>query len=175
MRCRLYSSVMAVVVVAACGGSQAPAGGASGATPPPASSSSPTTSDACAMLTPAEIASAVGNPVQPGAPFAGQEVCKWETEAPGHVDVLLTVRLMGGIRAKPLCDGLPSATDKGARIGGVGDLAFWKFSSNPLFNSGDLELCTAKGFVALSLNGKADETRLQSAALALAKQVLQRM
>lgn len=127
------------------------------------------------MLTPAEIASAVGNPVQPGAPFAGQEVCKWETGVPGDVDVLLTVRLMGGIRAKPLCDGLPSATDKGARIGGIGDLAFWKFSSGALFNSGDLELCTAKGFVALSLNGKADEARLQNAALALAKQVLQRM
>ena len=170
------STLVVAVAAGACGGSETPAGTAGGDAPAsPASKASSTVSDACAMFTAAEISSAVGNPVMNGAPFAGQEVCKWATSSPGDVDVLLTVRLMGGIRAKPLCDALPSATDKGARVEGVGDVAFWTFASSPLFNSGDLELCSSKGFVALSVNGKADEARLRQAALSLAKQTLKRM
>ena len=169
-------TLVVVVSAGACGGSETPAGTSGGAaSASSASTASSTTSDACAMFTASEISSAVGNAVMDGAPFAGQEVCKWATSSPGDVDVLLTVRLMGGIRAKPLCDALPSATDKGARVEGAGDVAFWKFASSPLFNSGDLELCSAKGFVALSLNGKADEARLRQAALALAKLTLERM
>jgi hypothetical protein len=44
-----------------------------------------------------------------------------------------------------------------------------------VFNSGDLETCSAKGYVGISLNGKRDEGALRDAAVTLARTVLGRL
>lgn len=141
-------------------------------TPPAAASGG--TADACAFLTESEIAEAVGNPVLKGQPYAGPEVCKWDTENPDHVSVLLTVRLSGSVRARVLCDELRKTGGEGGRIADLGDVAVWKFSNGGSFSSGDLETCGEEGFLALSLNGKAEEGKLKSATEALARKVRQR-
>lgn len=130
------------------------------------------TADACAALSESEIASSVGNPVLQGAPYAGPEVCKWDTENPDHVSVLLTVRLKGSIREEALCADLRQSGSEGERLEDPGDLAVWKFSPSSLFNSGDLDACGPKGFVSISLNGKADEAKLKEAALTLVGKVM---
>ena len=164
----------------ACSDSAPATGGVSGSGSTPASSGGAPSSrsgpiDACTLLSQADVAAAVGNPVLKGEHFAGSEVCKWDTSDPAQVNVLLTVRPVGGIRAKPLCDGLRTANDKGVPLAGLGDLAFWKYASGKLFDSGDLEMCHAKGFVALSLNGKADEDRMRKAMLAIVTPVIGKM
>ena len=44
-----------------------------------------------------------------------------------------------------------------------------------LFNSGDLESCSAKGFVSLSLNGERDEAALKRAAVEILGKLLARL
>lgn len=162
-----------------CSGAEAPqttgnAGSASAAAAPAAASSS-TPLDACALLSEAEIASAVGNLVLKGEHYAGTQVCNWDTKTRGDVTVLLQARPVIGPHAGPACAELRKGGGSGQPLDGVGDIAGWKFTKNPFFNSGDLEACTAKGYVNLSLNGKADEARLKQAAIAIARQVFQRM
>jgi hypothetical protein len=107
-----------------------------------------------------------------GEPYAGPEVCQWDTENPDHVSVLLTVRPKGSVREETLCSDLRQSGGEGERLSGLGDVAVWKFSSGSLFNSGDLEACGPRGFVSISLNGKADEPKLKEAALVLVGQVM---
>jgi len=179
-RCRdaWHASAVLLFALAAtgCGGANAPpeAGkGTAGAAGGPARTG---TADACALLSQSEIAEAVGNPVLKGQPFAGPEVCKWDTENPDHVSVLLTVRLKGSTREPYLCDELRKGGGGGERVEGLGDIAVWKFSSAArLFNSGDLETCGGKGFLSLSLNGKRDEPALKQAVLAIARKALERL
>jgi hypothetical protein len=174
VRREVASGVVALVATLACacggsGGSEsAPAGEESEAAEP----TSDTTADACAALSETEIAASVGNPVLKGAPYAGPEVCKWDTENPDHVSVLLTVRLKGSIREEALCSDLRKPGGEGERLTGPGELAVWKFSGSSLFNSGDLDACGPKGFVSISLNGKADEAKLKEAALTLVGKVM---
>jgi hypothetical protein len=136
------------------------------------SAASDTSGDACAALSQSEIEEAVGNPVLAGAPFAGPEVCDWDTENPDHVSVLLTVRPKGSTREEILCAGLRSSGGEGESLSGIGDVAFWKFSVGTMFNSGDLEACGPRGFVSISLNGKTDEAKLKQAAVALVGRVI---
>jgi hypothetical protein len=174
VRRKVGSWILCVVaaLACACGGSggreSAPAGEKSAAAEP----TRDTTADACAALSESEIAVSVGNPVLKGAPYAGPEVCKWDTENPDHVSVLLTVRLKGSIREEALCSDLRQSGGEGERLEDPGDLAVWKFSPSSLFNSGDLEACGPKGFVSISLNGKADEAKLKEAALTLVGKVM---
>ncbi len=168
----LFSTALAV----GCGGSN-PKGETSSGT----KGASPTviaggTANACTLLTEGEIAEVVGNPVIKGQPFAGPEVCKWDTENPDHVSMLLTVRLAGSVREKILCAELRKSCESGGRIAGIGDVAVWKFSSmGTAFNSGDLETCGEKCYLSLSLNGKRDENALKEAALKLTQKVIQRL
>jgi hypothetical protein len=127
------------------------------------------------MFSASEIGGIVGNPVLDGRPYAGPEVCEWDTQSPDQVDVLLTVRLMGGIRAPALCADLGTTTGRDTPLTGVGERAYWKYARGSLFSSGDLEACNPKGFVALTLNGKADEARLKQAATTLAQQTFKKM
>jgi hypothetical protein len=139
----------------------------------PAPAAAVESGSACEALTEDEIAAAVGNPVLAGAPFAGPEVCKWETENPDHVNVLLTVRPKGSIREETLCAGLRESGGEGERLTGIGDIAVFRFSAvGTMFQSGDLEACGARGFVAISLNGKADEAKLKQAAITLVGKVM---
>jgi hypothetical protein len=133
--------------------------------------------DACKLLSEAEIAAAVGNPVEKGEYYAaGTEVCRWDTEEPDHVSVLLTVRGLGSDREKILCADLRGKAGSAQQISGVGEVATWEFSSmGTLFNSGDIESCGAKGFISLSLNGKADEATLKQAALTIIGKVMSRL
>ena len=159
----------------ACGGS-----GASESTPPAgeehaaAEPAAETDGDACAALSQSDIERLVGNPVLEGAPYAGPEVCQWETENPDYVSVLLTVRPKGSVREETLCSDLRQSGGEGERLSGLGEIevAVWKFSSSSLFNSGDLEACGPRGFVSISLNGKADEPKLKEAAVVLVGQVM---
>jgi hypothetical protein len=168
--------LVAALFAAGCSGSDTPAQTAApAASAAAAASASKTTIDACALFSSAEIAALAGNPVLNGRHYAGQEVCEWDTRSPDEVDVLLTVRMMGGIRAKVLCDDLGTTTGRETPLAGVGDRGFWKFASGSLFNSGDLEACSPKGFVAISMNGKADEARLKQAATTLAQQTFGKM
>ena len=163
-------------------------GGCGESSPPPSSSapaaarSAATTSiaagtaDACALLTAAKIAEVVGNPVKPGQPNAGPEVCKWRTEQSSETDVLLTVRLKDSLREKVLCGDVRKAAAAGSGTGGIGEAARWVFSrTGTLFNSGELEVCDAKGYVNVSLNGQLDEATLKAAAMKLAREVLSRL
>jgi hypothetical protein len=127
--------------------------------------------DACRLLTPAEVASIVGNAVEPGAAFAGPEVCKWDAPA-GNTTVLLTVRPKNSTRETYLCQELRKSAEA-RRIDGLGDAAVWTFSNTMgLFNSGELETCGDKGYVAVSVDGKADQPTLRAAAEAIVRKVL---
>jgi len=163
-------------LVIACGGAGERPGGAfpPGASPPGTATSAAGASDACSLLTESEIADLVKNPVQKGRPAAGPEVCDWDTDDPASVDVLLTVRLKGSMREQVLCEEIRKATNATA-IAGIGEAASWEFSASSLFNSGELQVCDGKGYVSVSLNGKADEPTLKSAATALAGKVLTRL
>ncbi len=164
----LLGAWLGAVLSLACGGSHPQESSA----PAEESAASDTSGDACAALSQSEIEKTVGNPVLAGAPFAGPEVCKWETENPDHVNVLLTVRPKGSTREEILCAGLRQSGGQGESLSGLGDVAFWKFSAvGTMFNSGDLEACGPRGFVSISLNGKADEAKLKQAAVALVGKV----
>jgi hypothetical protein len=59
------------------------------------------------------------------------------------------------------------------RIDGIGDAAVWKFSNTMgLFNSGELETCGDKGYIAVSVDGKGDEPKLRTAAESILRKVL---
>ncbi len=125
--------------------------------------------NACALLPASEIGTIVGNPVEPGQPFAGVEVCKWDAE-PGRVTALLTVRRRGSDREKVLCAELGKSAEAGQRLTELGNVATWKFSNTMgLFNTGELESCGDKGYVSVTLNGKQDETKLKDASVAIAR------
>lgn len=144
-------------------------------TPAPGGASSGGTADACAMLSPAEIAEALGNAVGAGRATAGQEVCEWDPPETGQTSVLLMVRLKGSIREQVLCPDLHKAAAGGKTLAGIGDVATWQFGNTlGLFNSSELAVCDAKGYVHLSLNGKRDEAALKDASLALARKVMGR-
>ncbi len=79
----------------------------------------------------------------------------------------------GGDREKVLCSELGKGDGTKQRLDGPGDVAMWKFSTTMgLFNSGELETCSGKGYVALALNGKRDEAQLKETAVTLARTVL---
>jgi hypothetical protein len=170
-----FAHVMLVVAVSsACGGSPPATGGGEPATASVATSSR--TADACALLTASAIQAAVGNAVLAGRPSAGPEVCNWDTDRPEDVSVLLTVRLAGSDRERVLCEAVRSNASGATGIAGVGDAATWTFSRvGTMFNSGDLETCSRRGFVGVSVNGAKDEGALRRAAETLASAVLGRL
>jgi hypothetical protein len=156
-----------------CGGAKET--GAAKDTPLGSAVASLRTADSCALLTQSEIAEGVGNPVQKGAPFAGPDVCKWEAETLGDVNVLLTVRLPGTIRERVLCPELLKS-GKAAGFEDLGDASTWKFESVAgLFNSGELELCGPKGYLGLTLSGKRDEAALKQGTVAIVRKVSARL
>ena len=130
--------------------------------------------DSCSLLTENEIAEAVGNAVDKGQVQGNADICKWGTEDPSKVDVLLIVREKGGIHEPVLCaDVRSNTTDE--HLPGLGEVAVWKFSRQPFFNSGDLEVCGPKGYLTMTLNGKRDEAALKAAATNLAQKILSRL
>ena len=173
-------AVASAVLAGACGGSSggdATKGAVERAAPASTTAStSAATSDPCALLSAGEIAQQVKNPVQAGTPQMGSGVCKWDTENPDLVSVLLQAHPRGSMREQVLCPDLRKAAAAADGLDGVGEAATWKFSRmGTMFNSGDLEACGPRGFVSLSLNGKQDEAALKAAATALATLVLQRL
>lgn len=173
---RLAAVVLAALTAglqAGCGGQGAKQPDAAGGVPPATEAKS---ADACALLSGKEIADIVANPTDEGRPFAGPEVCKWRTEDPSDVDVLLTVRAAGSIREKALCADIRNAGDSARRVTGLGDVAVWKFArEGPMSNSGELEVCGPKGYVGLTLQGQREEPTLKTAAVALAQKALGRL
>lgn len=174
---------VAILVFAALGTTLA---GCSGS-PAPSATSQPSTStgsvapaatgtaDACRLLSAAEVSAAVGNAVIDGVPDAGPEVCKWDTDNPDHVSLLLMARLKGSVREQALCADVRKAGSAGSGLAGLGEAATWKFSRvGTMFNSGDLEVCDAKGYLSLSVNGKQEEAALQRAASTLARTIVSR-
>jgi hypothetical protein len=132
--------------------------------------------DACALLSAAEIAEVVGNPVGPGEHQAGPEVCRWARAQADDVSVLLTVRLRGSEREQLQCGLLRQGGDFDRPIPDRGDVALWRFSDTAsVFNSGDLETCGPKGYVGLSLGGVRDIRSLQEAAQVLQAMVVERI
>jgi hypothetical protein len=118
----------------------------------------------------------VKNPVNAGTRQAGPGVCKWDTENPDHVSVLLQAHPRDSTYEQVLCPDLRKAASTADGLTGVGEVATWRFSRmGTMFNSGDLEACGPRGFVSLSLNGQQDEATLKAAAAALAALVLQRL
>lgn len=172
---RLLPVLFALVVAVGCGGTDPASKPASAA--PPATGSTPQaagTADACSLLTAAEIGEAVGNPVGPGQQSAGPEVCDWDPEDPREITVLLMARLKGSTRETVLCEDVRKAAAEGKGLAGIGEAARWVFSPVP-FNSGDLEVCGAKGYLSLTVTGKGEETKLRAAAMALARKALDRL
>jgi hypothetical protein len=165
-----------VTMAVACGGSSSERSASPGEESAAGEPAAQTNGDACAALSQSDIERLVGNPVLEGEPYAGPEVCQWDTENPDHVSVLLTVRPKGSVREETLCSDLRQSGGEGERLSGLGEIevAVWKFSSGSLFNSGDLEACGSRGFVSISLNGKADEPKLKEAAVVLVGQVMGR-
>ena len=170
------TALLTAALHAGCSSPEPAATGAAGGSGAPSTSSSPTATprDACSLLTQEEIAAAVGNPVQPGRVEGSSSVCDWDAQ-PDQTDVLLMVYLKGTIREQALCPDLRKAAAAGKGYAGIGEAATWKFTKSTFFNSGDLELCDAKGFVSLSVNGKGDAATLEAAAVALARKVLSRL
>lgn len=132
--------------------------------------------DACALLSEAEIAQVVGNPVGPGEHQAGPEVCRWARAQADDVSVLLTVRLRGSEREQFQCALLRLRGDFDRPIPDRGDVALWRFADTAsVYNSGDLETCGAKGYVGLSIGGVRDIRTLQEAAQVLQAMVVERI
>jgi hypothetical protein len=178
MKSAMTMTAIAAALFCACGGSTPDSSATSSSKPPAGGAPVGTllggTADACAMLTPAEIAEVVGNPVQAGKPAAGPEVCDWDAE-PNQTDALIMVRLKGSIREQVLCPELQREAASGKGLAGIGDAATWQFSNTlGFFNSSELAVCDAKGYVHVALNGKADEAKLKEASLALARKVMSR-
>ena len=148
----------------------------SAAAPPGATATTSSgTVETCALLTEADIAEAVGNPVKKGQPFSGSSDCKWDTDTQGDVTVLLIVYRTGSIREQALCPELRKQ-GKAAGFENVADGSTWKFESVAgLFNSGEFEACGPKGFISLQLNGKRDEATLRQATTALVGKILSRL
>jgi len=173
--------IVMLPLAAACGASAQPGSpsASSGGSPQAQATTAPgqqgsRTIDACTLLSQAEIAAIVGNPVNAGEQYAGPEVCRWDTEKPEEVSVLLTVRAPGSVREQVLCADLRGDKGSAAPLSGLGDVAYWQFSSVvSIFNSGDLETCGPKGF--LSLNGQRGEPALKEATLTIARKVLERL
>ena len=68
-----------------------------------------------------------------------------------------------------LCGDLRQGGGEGERLGvPEAEVALWRFSNViSLFNSGELETCGPKGYVALTFNAERDEATLKEATLAL--------
>lgn len=168
-------AVLLSIPIMACGGANAGRQTSGATTSPPAAATPSGTADTCALVSQNEIANAVGNPVVKGQPFNGAADCKWETENPDHVSVLLIVHRAGSIREPILCDALRKGGGRGERLEGL-DVATWKFSNTlGLFNSSEFEACGPKAFLSLQLNGKRDEAALKQATLAITRIVLPRL
>jgi hypothetical protein len=129
--------------------------------------------NSCSLLSETEIADVVGNSVEKGQVEGNSDVCKWRTEDPRNVDVLLIFRDKGSTREQVLCDDVRSSSVE--HLPGLGDAAIWKFSRSGLFNSGDLEVCGPKGYLNITLQGQRDETTLKAAAVNLTQKILQRL
>ena len=164
---RLVASLVVLAISSACGGDSATGTTASSS----GGSASPGTVDACALLSPSDIEAIVGNPVKPGRPDAGPEVCKWDVDVRGQVDVLLQARAKGSIREQALCPDL-AKSDPTKRVPGIGDVATMESSSViGLFNSAELQACGPKGFIAVMLNGDKDQATLRTQTTAVAQKV----
>jgi hypothetical protein len=133
----------------------------------------PTGADACKLLTPDEIAQAVGNPVKDSAYSVGTHL-SWDTEKLEQVSVVLSVWVQGSPAVDGLCQAVRQAQD-GRSISGLGEAAKWSYRSSTLADSADLEACDGKGWIGLSLSGKKDEAALEAAARALAEKVISRL
>lgn len=133
----------------------------------------PPIENSCTLLSEAEIAAVVGNTVDKGQVEGNSDVCKWRTEDPSNVDVLLIFREKGSTREQVLCADVRASTSE--HLPALGEVAVWKFSREGLFNSGDLEVCGPKGYLNLTLNGSRDEATLKAATINLAQKILQRL
>jgi hypothetical protein len=172
MRMRFRHGILALLMAAGAGCSS----GESTETPG-SSGSAPGTpaADACTLLSETQIGEVVGNPVVKGRNEAGATTCKWDAQNAGDVDVLLITGAPGSDREKYICPELRKTATSDPEFAGIGDTVTWKFGPvGSLFNSGDLELCSRKGFISLSLNGKRDEPVLKQAAIALARKIQER-
>ncbi len=166
--------LIACLAAAGCGGSSDSPPAASGG-PAAAPAAGSRNVDACRLLTQEEIAAALGNTVTAGRPEAGLEVCDWDSESPTDADLLLMVRPKGSQREQVLCADVRNAAAAGKGLAGIGEAATWKFSSMGMFNSGELEVCDARAYWSLSVNGKGDSDTLQRAALTLARAAMGRL
>jgi len=171
------AALSAMLLTTASCGSSAPANSNAAAASGQASGTPATgsrTADACRLLTPDEIAALVGNAVAPGHPEVTPGVCKWGTEQPDQIDVLLMVYLKGSTREQVLCKDVRDAAAQGKGFPGIGDAATWKFSRIGI-DSGDLEVCGSEGYLSLSLNGKGEASKFETAAVSLARKVIARL
>ena len=168
-------AVVALLANIGCSGGNGPKEASAAKDAPAAAATTSGTVDACALLTQSEVAELVGNPVRKGEPFAGPEVCKWDTDTRGDVTLLLTVRRAGSLREQALCPDIRKA-GQAAGFESLGEGSTWK-SENvmALFNSGDLELCTRQAYIGLTLNGERDAAALKQKAVAIVPKVSSRL
>ena len=133
-------------------------------------------SDTCALLSEAEITERAGGAVAAGEGF-GFESCRWSNDQPPITSLLLIVHPPGSLREQILCGDLRQGGGEGERLGlPEAEVALWRFSNViSLFNSGELETCGPKGYVALTLNAERDEATLKEATLALFGTVVSRV
>ena len=133
-------------------------------------------SDTCALLSEAEITERAGGAVAAGEGF-GFESCRWSNDQPPITSLLLIVHPPGSLREQVLCGDLRQGGGEGERLGvPEAEVALWRFSNViSLFNSGELETCGPKGYVALTFNAERDEATLKEATLALFGTVVSRV
>jgi hypothetical protein len=125
----------------------------------------------CELLTPPEVAAAVGNPVEGGLPDVGN-TCNWSSD--DGYDA--SVRLLAG-PSQEQCVAALEAADFYTEANGFGNKAF-TFSGTELGGTAGVVVCVEQGQLEVSVYGSGDvpdEEHLRTAADDLARTVLERL
>ncbi len=140
--------------------------------------------NACDLITADEIAASVGNPVDQGR-SRGSLNCMWDSEKLEEVSVSLTafVKQEGARPMEEICRDMRTTTEDIERdlgssvdeIAGLGDEAWWTFSSTPALNSAQLWTCKKSAVLGLTLSGGLEESAMLEAARALASRAFGRV
>jgi hypothetical protein len=128
--------------------------------------------DGCDLVTQQEAATAAGNAVKPGTMLG--IVCIWEQEnLDDDTNPQLSVAWVpipaGGDPDQACQAGLPGIPNsKPFPESGLGNSAYWEFTSGGRSNTGSLHICMDQGFLDTSAIGLRPEEELQEIAISLA-------
>ena len=136
--------------------------------PPPAAPSRPV----CELLSAADVAAALGNPVRPGT--GDSKFCFWGTQVDKGSSADVTVGIPAPNRGDQACAVQEAALPKEASqesVSGVGSKAVWSWQPVAILVQGRLIACWSDAVVSVEVTGEQDQATLRQKAVALAETV----